>query len=177
MRIRALWKLPDGRDWLWGNMGLLLMGGAMLSKPLIQFSIDGGSCVPSLVFGLRPNYCRDNVDNGDLLQKDLCPHCWIRCPWPQWQATVNPHLCQRLPDTHRQVLWGHCSFLLAPGALKILFVPCKSLFPQSCRSSITNLTGLQSQIPWRFSVPLLDPQVGKSVVGPSTFLTVWEFLW
>ena len=61
MRIRGLWKLPDGRDWLWGNLGLVLMGEAMLSKPLIQFSVDGGSCVPSLVFGLRPNYGRGNA--------------------------------------------------------------------------------------------------------------------
>ena len=25
--------------------------------------------------------------------------------------------------------WGHCSFLLGPGAHKVLFVPSKSLFP------------------------------------------------
>ena len=30
-------------------MGLVLMGGAMLSKPLIQFSVDGAN-VPSLLF-------------------------------------------------------------------------------------------------------------------------------
>ena len=46
---------------MWGNLGLVLMGEAMLSKPLIQFSVDGGSCVPSLVFGLRPNYGRGNA--------------------------------------------------------------------------------------------------------------------
>ena len=38
------------------------------------------------------------------------------------EAIVNSHLCQRLPDTHRQVwlsfLWGHCSLLLGPGAHK-----------------------------------------------------------
>ena len=49
------------------------------------------------------------------------------------QATADPHLHQRLLDTHRQVwvglLWGHCSFLLSPGAHKVLFVPSKSLFP------------------------------------------------
>ena len=28
-----------------------------------------------------------------------------------------------------------------------------------------------------FLVPLPDPQDGKSVVGPRTFLTVWEFIW
>ena len=31
-------------------MGLVLMGGAMLSKSLIQFSVDGWVCVPSLLF-------------------------------------------------------------------------------------------------------------------------------
>ena len=34
-----------------------------------------------------------------------------------------------------------------------------------------------SQIPWEFSVPLLDPQVGKSVVSSRTFAIVWELLW
>ena len=48
--IRGLWKPPDGRDWLRGKLGLVLMGGAMLSKSLIQFSVDGWSCVPSLLF-------------------------------------------------------------------------------------------------------------------------------
>ena len=51
------------------------------------------------------------------------------------QATVDPHLHQRLLDTHGHVwvsfLWGHCSFLLGPCAYKVLFMPSKSLFPQS----------------------------------------------
>ena len=41
----------------------------------------------------------------------------------------------------------------------------------------SNSTGLQSQIPWRFSVPLLDPQVGECLVGSRTFATVWKLLW
>ena len=32
IRTRSLWKLPDGRDWLRGKLGLVLMGRAMLSK-------------------------------------------------------------------------------------------------------------------------------------------------
>ena len=56
------------------------------------------------------------------------------------QATVDPHLCWKLLDTHRQVwlslLWGHCSFLLGPGSYKVLFVPCENLFAQSCESSV-----------------------------------------
>ena len=44
-----------------------------------------------------------------------------------------------------------------------------------CRLLQPNLTGFQSQIPWGVSLP--DSLVGKSVVGPRTFLTVQEFLW
>ena len=62
------------------------------------------------------------------------------------QATAYPRLCQRLLDTHGQVwlslLWGHCSFLLGPRVLKVLFVPSKSLFSQSCVSSGGFLVGL-----------------------------------
>ena len=62
------------------------------------------------------------------------------------QATTDPVFCQRLLDTHRQVwaslLWGHCSFLLGPGAHKVLFVPFKSLFPQSYVSSGGSMVGL-----------------------------------
>ena len=38
-----------------GKLGLVLMGRAMLSKSLIQFSVFGWSFVPSLLFDLRPN--------------------------------------------------------------------------------------------------------------------------
>ena len=44
---------------------------AILSKSLIQFSVDGRGCVPSLLFDLRPNYGGGNEDNGDLLQKKV----------------------------------------------------------------------------------------------------------
>ena len=62
------------------------------------------------------------------------------------QATMDPHLHQKLLDTYGQVwvslLWGHCSFLLGPGVHKVLFVPSKSLFPQSCVSSSSSMVGL-----------------------------------
>ena len=55
------------------------------------------------------------------------------------QAIADPCLHQRLLDTHGQVwvslLWGHCSFLLGPGAHTALFVPSKSLCAQPCVSS------------------------------------------
>ena len=43
----------------------------MLSKSLIQFSVEGRGYVPFLLFDLRPNYDGGNEDNGDLrLQGD-----------------------------------------------------------------------------------------------------------
>ena len=56
-----------------GKLGVVLMGGAMLSKSLIQFSVDWWkiSVFPSL-FDLRLNYGRGNEDNGGLLQKVPC---------------------------------------------------------------------------------------------------------
>ena len=82
IRIRGLWKFPEGRDWLWGKLGLVLMGGAMLSKSLIQFSVDGQGCIPSLLFDLRPNCGGGNEDNGNLLQKVPCTHHCIQGPQP-----------------------------------------------------------------------------------------------
>ena len=64
------------------------------------------------------------------------------------QATTDPRFCQRLLDTHRQVwvslLWGPCFFFLGPGVHKVLFVPSKSLFPQSCVSSGGSVVGLMA---------------------------------
>ena len=80
------------------------------------------------------------------------------------QATADPHLCQRLLDTHVQVwvslLCGHCSFLLGPGVHKILVVPSKHLFPQSCVSSGSSIVGLMGPAP-RGLMPytsLLNPE-------------------
>ena len=128
-RIKGLQKLPDGKEWLWGNLGLALMGRAMLSKSLIQFSVDWRACVPSLYSGLRLNYDRGNGGPS----KELMPGLLDSVPLTPQPATLNPCLHRNLRDTHGQVwlslLWTHCSFLQGPGAHKVLFVPSKSLFP------------------------------------------------
>ena len=119
--------------------GLVLMGRAMLSKFLIQFSVDGRGCVPSLLFDLGPNYGGGSEDNGDdLLQNVLCMHCYTQCPQP----------CSRPPPTHASTrdswtLTGKSGSVpcgvTAPFSWdlvhKVLFVPSQSLFPRSCVSS------------------------------------------
>ena len=66
----GLWKLLYGRDWVRGKLGLFFMGGAMLSKSLTQFSVEGWGCVPSLLIDLRPNYGGYNEDS-------LPPSSWF----------------------------------------------------------------------------------------------------
>ena len=117
----------------------------MLSKSSIQFSVEGWGCIPSPLFYLEPNLGGGHEAMGTSL------NCSMRTllhsvPLALQQATTDPRFRQRLLDTHGQVwvslLWGHCSSLLGPGLHKVLFVPCKSLFPQSCVSSGGSVVGL-----------------------------------
>ena len=117
-RIKGLWKLPDGRDWLRGKPGLVLMGGIMLSKSLIQFSDDGWFCVPSLLFDLRPNY------GGEVMKimvtSSKRPHACtatLRAPNP----TAGYCQCMPLSKTpgNSQASLGQSlvgSLLLSPGS-------------------------------------------------------------
>ena len=101
------------------------------------------------------------------------------------QSMSDPCLHQRLLDTHRQVwvslLCGHCSFLLGPGAHTVLFVPSKSLFPQSCVSSVMSC----AQSPCPCSRPLLtrtsagdtQTQVWLSLCGVSGSWCAQDFVW
>ena len=85
-------------------------------------------------------------------------YCSIYCPQ---QAIINPYLHWRFLDTLGQVwvslLCSRCSFLLGPGARKVLFVPSKSLFLQSCVNSSSSMVGLLATSPkWAYAIPRSD---------------------
>ena len=140
-----------------------------------------GRAVPSLLFDLRPNYGRDNKDNGDLLQKVACMHRHTQCP----------RSCSRPPPTHSSTgdswtLTGKSGSVscgvTAPfsWALVLTRVFCalqESVSLVLCK--FCNQIPLASKVKFPGgSQPLLpDLQVGKSVVGPRTFLAVQEFIW
>ena len=97
------------------------------------------------VIYLGPNYGGGNVENGDLLQKVPCMHCYLSAPSPA--AGHRQSMPPLETPGHSwaglgQSLVGHCSFLLGPGVHEVLFVPSKSLFPQSCVSSDGSMVGL-----------------------------------
>jgi len=102
-----------------------------LSLSLIQFSVEGRGCVPSLLFDLRPNYGEGNEDNGLLHKGTQCPQtCSMSSPTHvSAESPGHPQasLCQSLVG----------SLLFSPGSwyVQVLFVPSKSLSFQSCISS------------------------------------------
>ena len=71
-------------------MGIVLMGRAMLSKSLIQFSVDRQGCVPSLLFDLNPNYCGGTTDNGDLLKSSHASTA-VHCSDPTRSRPLSTH--------------------------------------------------------------------------------------
>ena len=100
-------------------------------------------------------------------------------PSPQ-HATVYPRFPQGLLDTHRQawlsLLRGH---FFSPGSRCMQSFVCtlQNLFLQYWGSSVIKSHWPPKSSSLEFSVALPGPQVGKSVVGPRSFLTVQEFLW
>ena len=76
MKVRSLYKFPDGRDWLWGKLSLALMGRAPLSKTLISCLLMGGATLPPCyLFSLKqpnPGVYRLFGRVHGYLQEDLC---------------------------------------------------------------------------------------------------------
>ena len=106
----------------------------MLSKSLIQFSVDGWSCVPSLLFTWDKTMVEAMKITVTSFKRSQACAATLSGPNP----AAGHHQPTNLPDflgTPGQVwvslLWGYCSFLLGSGAHKVLFVPSKSVFPSS----------------------------------------------
>ena len=131
--------------------------------------------------------CGGTCQQWNLFQKDLYQYAitsqdfFSQYPWPRLgHCGLRPP--PETTNTHRQVclslLWGHCSFLLDPGVLKALFVPSKTLFPQSCGSSI-----IKSYWPSKSNFPVGSLslfqilRLWNLLVGPRTFVTQQELLW
>ena len=122
-----------------GEEGLdfVLMGGAMLSKSLIQFSFDGRGCVPSLLFDLRPNYGGGNEDNGNLIQRSHAHSGTLSVPNPtagHCRPTPLPETPGHSQTSLSQTLVG--SLLLSPGSWCVQGFVCalqESVSPVLCK--------------------------------------------
>ena len=114
----------------------------MLSKLLIQFSVEGRGCVPSLLFDLGPSCGGGNEDNvtsfkrshaGTAIRSGPSPAAGHRPPTPP------PETPEHSRRVWVSVLWGHGSFLLGPVHKVLLCLQGST--PQSCVSSGGSVVG------------------------------------
>ena len=154
------------------------MGRPMFNKSLIQFSVDGQGCVPSLLLGLMPTVV--GVMATFFKRIYACPHCCIQYPWPH----------SRPLSTHAAA-GDSCTLTGKSGSLscedtapfswflvhtRFCLCPPRVCFPQSCESSVikshwppkSNSLGSSSYAPL-FPAPLLlwASQVALVVKNPS----------
>ena len=118
-RIRGLCKLSDGRDWLWGKLGLALWAGPCSANLSSNFLLMDGAVLPlcslawgspvlesgilyaraiSSVLGLMITSSKRTYVNMLHLPGTLLPG-----PLTSQQAPAEARLHLRLPNTHRLV--------------------------------------------------------------------------
>ena len=119
------------------------MGGAMLSKSLIRFSVDGRGCAPSLLFD------QTMVELMKIMVtffKRPCVHCCTQCPPTLQQATAHASSGDSwiLKGKSGSVLVG--SLLFSPGSWCTQGSVCarQESVSQSCRSSGSSVVGLMA---------------------------------
>ena len=117
----------------------------MLSKSLIQFSVDGRGCVPSLLFDLRPNYGRLMNIMATSFKRSHAYTAALSAPNPA-AGHHQPMPLLETPGYSRaslgQSLVG--SLLLSPGSWSIQHSVCalQTSVSQSCVSSGSSMVGL-----------------------------------
>ncbi|CAN0416189.1 unnamed protein product [Rangifer tarandus platyrhynchus] len=126
------------------------MGRTMLSKSLIQFSVEGWGCVPSLLFDLRPNYGGGDEDNVTSFERSHAGTAALSAPnpaagyhWPTL-AHTSARDSWTLAGKSGPVSCGVTAPFSWVLVLKVLFVPSKRLFPQSCVCSGSSIVGLMA---------------------------------
>ena len=153
----------------------------MLSKSLIQFSVDGLGCVPSCCL----TWVQTTVEVMKIMVNSFKRSHACTAPPRAPNPATGHHWPTPPPETpeHSRASLGQSlvgSLLLSRGSWCTEGFVCalqESVSPVLCK--FCNPIPLASKVKfsWGFSVPLPDPQVGKSVVGPRTSLTVREFIW
>ena len=127
------------------------MGVATHSKSLIQFSVSGQGCVPSLQFTWGQTMVE--VMNIMVTSFKRSHACTATLSAPNSAAGHHqPMPLLETPGHSRasliSLLWGHCSFLLGPGAHKVSLQFSRSVVSDSLRPHGLQPTRLLC--PWDF---------------------------
>ena len=106
-------RLMEASWWerLRGKLDLVLMGGAMLSKSLIQFSVDEWSCVPSLLFTWGHTMVAQRVKGLPTMGETWVQSLGWKDPLEKEMATHSSTLSWKIPWTEKPGRlyrpWGH----------------------------------------------------------------------
>ena len=128
------------------KLGLVLMGGAMISKSLVQISVDGWSLfLPASYLG--PNYGGGNEANGTAFKRSHA--CTATPTAPNLAAGHNRPTPPLETPGHFQASLGQSlvgSLLLSPGSWSTQGSVCalQESISQSCVSSGSSMVGLMA---------------------------------
>ena len=135
-RLRGLWKLPDGRDWLKVKLDLILMGGPMLNRSLIQFSVDRSICVPSLLFTCGQTMVEVMKIMATTLQRSHSRAATLST----LDAAAGHSRLMPLPlSLVLPCQWVHFQFVLST-PLFLVFVPSSSSLPFHGHKNLATMT-------------------------------------
>ena len=148
------------RETDWGKLGLILIGRAMLSKSLIQFSVDGRGCVPSLLFTWNQIMVEVMKIMGTSFKRSHSHTAALSAPNPasgHHQPTPSPETPGHSRASLGQSLVG--SVLLSPGCWFTQGSVCahQEFVSQSCVSSHGSVVGLMVTSSNRGSTALRAP--------------------
>ena len=109
-----------------------MRGAAMLSKSLIQFSVGGWGCVPSLFFDLRPDYGGGNEDNGSLFKRSHVHTATLSA----FNPAAGHHQPTPLPETPEHS-WASLGQPLVESPLLFLGSWCTQAFVCALQESVS----------------------------------------
>ena len=107
-----------------GQLGLILMGGAMLSKSLIQFSVYGWSYVPSLLFTWGQTIIQAMKIMVISFKRSLAHTAALRAPNP-----AAGHCRLMAPPETPGHSWASLGQSLVGGHYSFLLSSSRNLFP------------------------------------------------
>ena len=129
------------------KLGLVLMGGAMLSKYLIPCSVDGWSCVPSLLFTWDQTMVQEIKTMATSFKRSHA--CTAKLSDPDTEAGQHQPMPPLQTLGHSQASLGQSfvgSLLISPGSLCAHSSVCafQESISQSCVSSGSSMVGLMA---------------------------------
>ena len=133
IQIRGLWKITDGTEWLWGKLGLILMGGAVFPPCCLTWDQSMVEVMKITATSFKRPHASTCSVPPTLQQATANPCLWITqapLPWQgcdPWRVRVpsiyinvgkhssNMEKVPKVPSGCLFSMWDHHPRLVLPG--------------------------------------------------------------